>query len=166
VERKAGGEIQQGFEMRYYVYALHNPNSARIRYIGMSVDAVRRYASHIRSARKGATLKVSRWIASVLNESHKKPLLSILHSCDSLKEAKRLEILEIKRTPDLVNVQRDQTRTNIHFHERQRIAMHAIAKSKGTTAAVEYREAVDNHVTANKRLLESGLRRRKKGLAK
>lgn len=40
-------------------------------------------------------------------------------------------------------------RTNIHLHEGQRAAMVCVAKMKGTKPAVEYRKAIDNHISAH-----------------
>ena len=47
-------------------------------------------------------------------------------------------------------------RTNIHLREDQRQNMTVIAIVKNTMPAVEYREAVDNHIESNRALLKRG----------
>jgi hypothetical protein len=82
--------IPEVFKNEVYIYALRDPDSQEIRYIGKSLNPWKRLSSHIKD--KDKTPKTC-WIHKLLNQ-HKKPILDVL---DKVKEEywKEVECLYI-----------------------------------------------------------------------
>lgn len=63
------------------IYALTDPRTNEVRYIGKAVDVGRRLRRHLKDARDGRADHKSRWIASLLREDLI-PLVLVLDECD------------------------------------------------------------------------------------
>lgn len=86
------------------VYALLDPASGAVRYIGKSVNPRERYLAHIERARKGVDTHQYRWIRSLLR--HKRtPIMILLQFADDLDKAERFWIKYHRdRGADLTNI--------------------------------------------------------------
>lgn len=71
-----------------FIYALKDPNTLEIKYIGQSNDIDRRYRDHIRKSLAKTDCEYntykSRWIRKIINKGYK-PLLEIIEECDNLE---------------------------------------------------------------------------------
>jgi len=79
------------------IYALHDPDTNEIRYIGKANDAAKRLKSHFRDARRRRT-PVYDWINS-LNVNGKIPVISIIEQVDdSLWKEREIFLIEHHRS--------------------------------------------------------------------
>lgn len=86
------------------VYALLDPASGAVRYIGKSVNPRKRYIAHIERARKGADTHQYRWIRTLLRRN-RTPIMITLQSADDLDKAERFWIrYHRERGADLTNL--------------------------------------------------------------
>lgn len=63
------------------IYAMCDPNTNEIRYIGQSINIKVRFAGHVTQARKDSPNRVSAWIRKLAAED-KLPYFRILEECD------------------------------------------------------------------------------------
>lgn len=86
------------------VYALRDPRTGIIRYVGRSVTPQQRYKMHINTARRGtgrrANKKLLEWINSLFDELLE-PEFVILEMCSSEEELNAREIVWIRRLREL-----------------------------------------------------------------
>lgn len=59
------------------IYALCEPGTAIVRYVGKSNDAPKRYHLHLSSARKGNKTPVGQWIRGLLSNSQRPALITL-----------------------------------------------------------------------------------------
>lgn len=75
--------------MKIYIYALKDPNTQLIRYIGKSNNPKFRYNNHIQHSKKNRGCRhVVNWICSLLDQGLK-PILEIIEECDKSNWAVR-----------------------------------------------------------------------------
>lgn len=72
----------------YTIYALSDPRTAIIRYIGVSVRPKARYNEHVSLALRGGTRYVSRWIQTLLAENLR-PTYHVLEECTAKNWTRR-----------------------------------------------------------------------------
>lgn len=87
------------------IYALTEPDSGEIRYVGKAVCALQRFKSHLRDARRRNT-PVYRWIRALLSDGTV-PCLVVLEICEAERWKEReINVIEDYRTkyPRLLNV--------------------------------------------------------------
>jgi len=77
----------------YSLYLLMDPETSEDRYVGYSVDPMRRYGDHLSS--RGACHRVN-WILNLASRGLK-PVLKILAVVDTVEEVKRLEVALIAK---------------------------------------------------------------------
>ena len=94
----------------FYIYALIDPISKKIRYIGKSFDPIKRLSQHIKESidtqqNKGRRKWNKRyaWIFSLLSKGLK-PEMEILEVCNSKEQSNEREKYWISITPNLVNM--------------------------------------------------------------
>ncbi len=73
-----------------FIYVLKCPDSGAIRYIGKSVDPVKRYKHHLWRAKRKAHYYCARWILGLLN-SGKTPVLAVLSQVHSFGDWQKTE---------------------------------------------------------------------------
>ena len=83
------------------IYALCDPDTQRIRYIGKAKNAAKRLKSHLAEKRR-THYPVYRWIAKLRSEG-RMPVLRILETCNE-SDWKQREIALIASHPNLLNV--------------------------------------------------------------
>jgi predicted GIY-YIG superfamily endonuclease len=66
----------------FYIYALKDPATSAVRYVGYTSDPVKRLRAHLQDARSGVSTHKARWISSLLSRGET-PELSVLEECDS-----------------------------------------------------------------------------------
>lgn len=67
-------------QKEYFVYALRDPQTDQVRYVGKSDNVERRFSGHINEAKRGRTDHKNRWIASLLKNGMR-PSVVILEVC-------------------------------------------------------------------------------------
>jgi hypothetical protein len=60
-----------------YIYALVDPGTGQVRYIGKANDVAKRLKAHLRAARKGSKTYCARWLSGLLQEG-RDPVVEIL----------------------------------------------------------------------------------------
>ncbi len=89
-----------------YIYALLNPVTRQIRYIGQTTNLYRRYQSHLHSGLSG--ICVRRWIEWLHRYQHR-PLICVLETTDAQHSTAR-EVCWIRRYADHVDLLNDRYR--------------------------------------------------------
>jgi predicted GIY-YIG superfamily endonuclease len=79
---------------RYYIYALEDPRTEKVRYIGMTTNPAKRLTQHLRD--RSNPLK-RRWLSELLDDGEY-PTLRILRSSKHKEIALRIEARLIQRT--------------------------------------------------------------------
>lgn len=129
-----------------YIYALVDPSTYQIRYIGQTKHLCTRYRGHLYSGLSG--ISVCRWIAW-LHEQGQRPLLCILETTDAQQSTAR-EICWIRRYADHVDLLNDRYRPR---HARQ------IRRRSTTTPLFDYMET-QQRIAAMCRKMEQRWRKR------
>lgn len=66
--------------MKVYIYALCEPGTRSVRYIGMSKDPARRLREHISNARRGLDSPLGEWLRSL---SDKPNMVTLCETCEA-----------------------------------------------------------------------------------
>lgn len=85
-------------ETEVFIYALLDPRTAKIRYIGKTNNINRRYSQHLRARTDQKMTPVKAWIQSLIKQGLK-PNMMVIDSCDESRWA-NLEREYIKRFRD------------------------------------------------------------------
>lgn len=91
---------------KYKIYALLNPVSKNIRYIGFtSTSLKRRLRNHINEAKSKnqSHIHKNKWILKIIKVYKKEPLIVLIKSFENEKDAKNLEIELISKLKNLTN---------------------------------------------------------------
>ena len=113
------------------IYALRDPDTGAIRYIGKADNADARFKSHLRDAKRRSTL-VYVWIRSLVKQG-KSPRMDVLRIIDRSvwEEAERELIAQYRQHGDLLNVARGGNQPGQASYET------LAANARKTTAARE-----------------------------
>lgn len=84
------------------IYALKDPGTGEIRYIGKANDSAKRFKSHIRDSRHRNT-PVYCWIRKLISQNSL-PLMEVLETTEDWKSAEIRLIAEYRKTHRLLNV--------------------------------------------------------------
>jgi hypothetical protein len=84
-----------------FIYALRDPNTKQIRYVGRSVEPEERLRRHLRNAKRGITA-IAGWMRGLQEQ---RPLLEIIEKCDAASAIDREHywITQHRSTQDLLN---------------------------------------------------------------
>ena len=114
----------------YYVYALAEPVSMDIRYIGITTNLNIRFTNHLSRINEGNPK--SNWI-SELRKQGLKPTLIVLDSAELKKEALKkesLKIIELKEKGyDLLNVVHQKIYYKFDLEDLQQVVMYGDMKN-------------------------------------
>lgn len=99
------------FIMIIYIYALQNPETKQIRYVGKTGNIKNRFNSHLSSSQKLKT-HLGSWIKSLIN-NNLIPEIIILEECDENNWEER-EKYWISQYSNLVNIQKGGNEPYIH----------------------------------------------------
>jgi len=80
------------------VYALRDPDSSEVRYVGLTTMAIGvRVRGHLREVRRGSQLPSHKWMRQLQERGYASPEAEVLEECDTLGELCDAEILWIAK---------------------------------------------------------------------
>lgn len=126
-----------------YIYTLSDPNTLEVRYIGQTNNIDRRFNDHINSSLNENSTKFNthkaNWIRKIIN-SGSKPVLNIIHECNTLDESNYLERYYIEKyTNDGYNLTNSYVTdvTEFSFETRKKMSEAKLGKSLEEIHGVE-----------------------------
>lgn len=107
----------------YHVYTLTDPRDTKVRYVGMSQDAHKRYASHLATLERHCADK-DKWLQELVSLGYT-PILNIIETVETKKEALAKEHYWIQR-----HLSASNSLTNVRCtpKEKERRSMKAAKK--------------------------------------
>jgi len=96
------------------VYAIHDPRSHAVKYVGKSIHSPWRIGTHVSAAKNGKKHPLYDWMRKELSEK-RTPYLTILHDSRSEAKIRRLEKKEIRSRNGLLNITHNKSKTEKIF---------------------------------------------------
>lgn len=132
----------------FQIYALADPSTHKIRYVGHTRNAMRRWVQHISETPTGITTPKQEWIGNLI-ERGLSPVMVVLQECETKREAEELETRWIKSADglgwNLTNSTRGRAAPMMETEIHQRITVGLFPIGKRALTPTEAQEVTRLH---------------------